>query len=95
VGDESGRQCGQPIQAALRPAVFDRQILSVDVAGFAQSLAEHGHIWRIRTGRPAAEEADHRHHLLLRAGGKRPSHRAAQQQHQLAAPHSITSSRVD
>ena len=41
--DEVGGQCGQPIIAALRPAVFDRHILSLDIAGFAQSLAERGH----------------------------------------------------
>ena len=41
--DEIGGQCGQPIIAALRPAVFDRHVLSLDVAGFAQSLAERGH----------------------------------------------------
>src|SRR5437868_2329330 len=57
---------------ALRPAVFDRYILSFDVAGFAQSLEERGNKWcRRRAGRPGVEDADHRHRLLLRAAGKR------------------------
>ena len=42
--DEVGGQCGQPIIAALRPAVFDRHVLSLDIAGFAQSLAERGRL---------------------------------------------------
>src|SRR5207302_644348 len=34
-GDEVGGYCGQPIVVALRPAVFDREILPLDVAGVA------------------------------------------------------------
>ena len=41
--DEVGGQCGQPIIVALRPAVFDRHVLALDIAGFAQPLAERGH----------------------------------------------------
>jgi hypothetical protein len=56
---------------ARRPAVFDRQILSLDVAGFAQSLEERGHK-RVRARRRrGTEDADHRPRLLLRAGGER------------------------
>ena len=40
--DEIGDQCGQPIIVVLRPAVFDRYVLPLDIAGFAQSLAERG-----------------------------------------------------
>ena len=78
--DEIGGQCGQPIIVALRPAVFHRQVLSLDIAGFAQSLLERGHK-RHPGGRCAAsaEEADHRHRLLLRVRGERPGamHRRA------------------
>ncbi|HEX3410283.1 MAG TPA: hypothetical protein VHT00_01080 [Stellaceae bacterium] len=52
--DEIGGQCRQSIIAALRPAVFDRHVLSLDIAGFAQSLAEPGHIRRRLAGQPAA-----------------------------------------
>ena len=65
--DEIGGQCGQSIIATIRPTVFDRYVLSFDVPGIAQSLAERGHIrCEHAAGRPGAEEADHRHRLLLR-----------------------------
>jgi hypothetical protein len=71
--DEVGGQCRQLIVMALRPAVFDRQILSLDVAGFAQSLADRG---QKNCSSPAGtEDADHRHRLLLRARSERPSRR--------------------
>ena len=38
--DEIGGQGGQPIIVALCPAVFDRHVLSLDVAGFAQPLVD-------------------------------------------------------
>ena len=41
-GDEIGGQRGQPIRVALAPAVFDRHVLSLNIAGFAQSLAKSG-----------------------------------------------------
>src|SRR5436305_1502761 len=74
---------------ALRPAVFDRHIPSVDVSGFAQSLAERAHKWfRRRAGRPGAEDADHWHRLLLRAHRERPCrHRAGENNYEIASPH--------
>src|SRR5437764_398721 len=73
---------------ALRPAVFDRHILSLDVAGFAQSLAERAHQRCKRAGRRAVENADHRHRLLLCAPGERPCrHRAAEKNYEIASPH--------
>jgi hypothetical protein len=41
--NEVGGQSRQPVIIVLRPAVFDRHILSLDVAGFAQSLVERGY----------------------------------------------------
>ena len=76
--DEIGGQGGQPIIVALCPAVFDRHVLSLDVAGFAQPLVERSHLGRNRAD--AAEEADHRHRLLLRAQGARHGHRAPYQE---------------
>src|SRR5437764_7441383 len=74
---------------ALRPAVFDRHILSLDVAGFAQSLAERVHKrCARRAGRPGVEDADHRHRLLLRAPRERPCrHRAGEKNYEIASPH--------
>ena len=38
--DQIGRQAGQSIVVAVRPAIFDRHVLALDKAGFAQALAE-------------------------------------------------------
>jgi hypothetical protein len=40
VGDKFGGQLGQAICMILRPAVFDRDVLSFDITGLAQSVAE-------------------------------------------------------
>src|SRR5439155_17260535 len=91
--DEIGRKCGQPLIASLRPPVLDREVLSLDIAGFAQSLAEGGEIGCARARRGAIEEADHRHRLLLRPGGQRPQRRrAAEKREEFSPPHSMTSS---
>src|SRR6266480_1053032 len=60
VGDEIRGQCGQPIIVSLRPAVFDRHVLAIDVARLAQSLVERGDIRRSAGRQAAAEIADHR-----------------------------------
>src|SRR5271169_5992562 len=93
--DEIGGQGGQSIVLAFRPAVFDRQILSLDVAGLAQSLAECGHIRckLARRGAGGAEIADHRHRLLLRTRRDRPGHRRATEEcYELAPPQGETAS---
>ena len=38
--NQIGRQCRQSIVFALRPAIFDRHVPALDIAGFAQALAE-------------------------------------------------------
>jgi hypothetical protein len=70
--DEIGRQSGQAIVTAFRPAILDRDVLSLDVVGVAKSLVEPRDIGRIRAGRADAKETDHRHRLLLSACGERP-----------------------
>src|SRR5262249_42201520 len=65
------RQCGKPIIATLCPAVFNREVLAFDVAGFLQTLPECGNEVRIRSGRSAVKITDHRRRLL-RACGERP-----------------------
>src|SRR5215469_4630329 len=92
MADEIGGQFGQPIKATLRPAVFDRHILSLDVAGFAKPLAERGQTRCKRAGLLAAQKTDDRHRLLLRAQCARHNYRAAHQEQQFAPPHSATSS---
>src|SRR4029077_17670616 len=70
-GDEISGQCGQPIIASLRPAVFDCHVLAFDVAGFAPSPVEPSHKPCKRAGRSGAEDADYRQRLLLGAEGTR------------------------
>ena len=38
--NQFGRQRRQPIDLTLRPAVFDRDVLALDIAGVLQALAE-------------------------------------------------------
>jgi hypothetical protein len=71
LGDEIARQRGQSIENPFRPAVFDRDGLALGVACFAQGLLKRGDIRRLRPGRGAAQKADHRHSLLLRAPDER------------------------
>jgi hypothetical protein len=76
----------------LRPTVFDRHVLTFDVTGFAQSLAERGQRRCKRAGRGGAEETDHRHRLLLRAHSERTKGGStAEKDNELAPFHSITS----
>jgi hypothetical protein len=90
--NQLGRQRRQPLVLPLRPAVFDRDAFALDTTGFLQALTERGHHVRVRLGRRAAQESDHRHGRLLRAGSERPCRRAAEQSDELTSLHSITSS---
>ena len=38
--DQIGHQCRQSIVSAFRPAIFDRDVLALDIAGFVQALPE-------------------------------------------------------
>src|SRR4051794_2173068 len=68
-GDELGGQRGQPVIATLRPAVFDRHVLSHDITGLFQPVPKSGDEVRNRCRRGAAKQADHGHRFLLCAGG--------------------------
>src|SRR5215470_14928447 len=89
-----GCEVGQSFLLVLRPAILDRDILTLDVPGFINALPECGQIACTISRRPeAAEEADHRHRRLLRARRERPRNRRAPEQRDDGAPvHSITSS---
>src|SRR5215472_18461720 len=73
----------------LRPAVIDRHILTLDPAGFAESLAKRGQQPSIRFGRRPVEVADHGHRLLLRADSERPRNRrpAGEKNYEISSPH--------
>ena len=67
-----GCEVGQSVGLVLRPAILDRHILALDVAGFTNALPECGQIVCTIGRRRAAEEPDHRHRRLLRARRERP-----------------------
>src|SRR5262249_5526591 len=92
--DQIGRQLRQPIITAFRPAVFDRHILTLDVAFFTEALPECGQVPYPKIYRDAVENADHRHRRLLRARRERPGPAAAEQRDDLAAYHGSLSPRI-
>ena len=94
--DDHARPGGEPDRPpapaadriGLRPAVFDRHVLALDIAGFLQALAERARTVREPVRRCAAEKPDHRHRRLLRARRERPRRRrAAEQRDELPPPH--------
>src|SRR5262245_51493786 len=91
--NQFGRQCRQPIELILGPAVFDRHVLALDIAGVFEPLAKSAQTIHQRVRRPAVEHPDHRHCGLLRTRRERPGDCcAAEQRDELAPLHSITSS---
>ena len=85
--NQFGRQSGQPIHLILSPAVFDRHVLALDIAGVLQALAECAQAVRDHVRRSGFEKSDHRHRRLLRARRARPCRRcAAEQRDELAPP---------
>src|SRR5262249_252809 len=77
------------------PAVFDRDVLALDITALLQSLAECAH----RPGEPLkrleVQKPDHRHGRLLRPRGDRPGGRTTKQRDEVAPLHSITSAAVE
>src|SRR5262245_56678478 len=71
----------------FRPAIFDSDVLSFDIAKLTQSLAECVDSGRRFTWRSAAQEPDHRYRRLLGACCKRPRRRAADQRDEVAPFH--------
>jgi hypothetical protein len=84
--DKAGGQCRQPTVVSLRPVVFNRDVLSFDVAGFGEALVECGHQRCTGAGRRTAEIPDHRHRLLLRTNDERPGCGGASTKDQEIAP---------
>src|SRR5262245_48383478 len=72
MADQIGRQCWQSIVLVICPAVFDRDVLALDIAGLFQASTERGQEMWVRTGRLGAEPSDHRHRRLLRPRRERP-----------------------
>ena len=90
--NEFGRHCRQSIVVAFRPAILDRDVLPLNIAALAQSLAERGQDRCIEAGRPAAQIADHRHFPLLCGDCTRQQDGRAREHQEIASPHPVTSS---
>src|SRR5262249_5492748 len=87
--DEFGGDLVVALDASLGPAIFDREIATVDPTKFPQPLNESGKQLAATRRRGRAQEPNGRQFSrLLRARRKRPScRRAAEQRDELAPPH--------
>jgi hypothetical protein len=83
--DQLGSGRRQSIDVIVGPAIFDHEVLSLDIAGFAEASAECRQKRRVTAGRGRTENSDHRHRRLLRAHRERPSGRTAEKGDELAA----------
>ena len=71
VADKIADQCWQVIILALRPTIFDGDILTFDITGFFLALEESTDHGRKTIGRSTIEKSDHWHRRLLGTRGKR------------------------
>src|SRR5262245_60967125 len=87
-----GRQVGEAPAVPLGPTIFEGERASITPAEFIQALGKYGKVRLPRGRRRHVQYADRRE-PMLRARRQRPRRRAAaEQRHELAALHSITSS---
>jgi hypothetical protein len=77
--NQIGGQRWQSIVSILGPAVFDRDILALQIAGLFQPLPDGLYAESVSLRRSGKEQADHRHRRLLRARRERPRRRAAEE----------------
>jgi hypothetical protein len=69
-----------PITAAFRKAVFDRDVLPLDIAGFVHTAVKCHESFHHRVARRTNQNSDCRHRRLLRARRERPRRRRATEQ---------------
>jgi hypothetical protein len=83
-----GCEVGQSVGLAMRPAILDRHILALDVAGFTKALPKCGQIACTISKRRAAEEPDYRWRSLLPVRRERPRRGHAANEHdEFPPPH--------
>ena len=91
--NQFGRHLRQSISLICGPAVYDRYVIALDIAGVFETLVKSTQTLRGPLRRCGVEEPDHRHRWLLPTRRDRPRRRrAAEQRDELAPFHSITSS---
>jgi hypothetical protein len=74
--DEVDCQPRKAVVLVLRSAIFDRHVLSLDIADFRETAPDGVHAASISFGRSWGKESDHRHRRLLRVRRERPCRRA-------------------
>src|SRR5262249_18991835 len=57
--DQVSHQCREAIILSRNPMVLDRDVTTIDVAGFVEALVKGGCGARLRIRRPAAYDPDH------------------------------------
>jgi len=73
IGHQFGGKCRQAVEATIGRAIFDRDVVAFDIAGFLESLPNSANLSIIEL--TAAQQADQRHRRLLRARRERPGDR--------------------
>ena len=76
----------QSIVAALRPTIFDRDVLALDVASFGQALVKSSNQLAPGVRRRGIKKSDQRNCRLLRARLHRPRHSRASEKGDELAP---------
>src|SRR5262245_54275880 len=76
--DEVSHERRQSIDLIFAPAVYDRDVLALDIAAILEATVKSAKTVRVRVRRLAVEKPDHRHRRLLRARRERPRRRAAE-----------------
>src|SRR5262249_52845281 len=74
------------LAVSFRPAIFDRDVATLDIAGFLEALLDRFDKARVGTRQYAGEDSDHRHRRLLRACRKRPCSRCSAECSQQFSP---------
>jgi hypothetical protein len=86
-GEPAGPQ-GRGVVPSAGPAVVDRYVLALDIAGFFEALAKSAQPLGNHFGRSDLKKSDDRHRWLLAARRERPRGcRTAEQRDELAPPH--------
>ena len=90
--NQIGRQRRQPIVLVVRPAIFDRHVTALDIAGLAQALAERRQECAFVQAMRCGETRSPASPAAARAPRAATPRRAAEQRDERTSPHSITSS---
>jgi hypothetical protein len=92
--DQISRQFRQPIVLILRPAILDRHVLALDVAGFAQPFAKRRQSMWQRLGQTSFKISDDWHSRLLPTRRKGPRDPRTAEQCDELAPSYLTDPHV-